>query len=280
MFRAFQLAAVFALFAATATAAEPARFKFEKGQTLTYTILHTTKVTETIIDEKTEKPVDQEQFTRHRVVRRWKIAEVDDKGVATLEMTILSMKWEQKHSNGENDVFDSSKPDDLNKSEMAKFIGPVVWVIRVDNLGKVVEIKESKFGSPSRLKFELPFKVELPETAPTVGQAWSRNFTVKLDPPQGAGESYEATQKFTSKAPVNNYLTIGVDASIKEMPAQAADQIPLLPMLMEGDVYFQESTGLYYAARLKLTKQLMNHAGEGTKYLFETVYLEDFTPEK
>jgi hypothetical protein len=280
MFRAFRWAVALALLGTSAAWAEPTRFKFEKGQALTYTILHTTRVTETLIDEKTEKPVDQEQTTRHTAVRRWKVTDVDAKGVATLEMTIVAMKWEQTLPNGERDVFDSAKPDDLNKNEMAKFIGPVVAVIRIDNTGKVIEVKESKFGSPNRLLIDLPFKIVLPATGPAPGQTWDRNFTIKLDPPQGTGETYEATQKYTAKPPVNNFLTIGLSTAIKEMPAQAADQIPLLPMLLEGDVYVQASTGLFHAARLKLKKELLNHAGEGTKYVFESVYIEDLTSAK
>ena len=46
-------------------------------------------------------------------MRRWKVTDVDTDGVATLEMTIASMRWEQKASGGEAEVFDSTKPDDL-----------------------------------------------------------------------------------------------------------------------------------------------------------------------
>lgn len=265
---------IVALFSSQAVA-EPARFQFKKEETLTYTIVQSTKATETTIDEKTSKPVDQEHFTKHTVVRRWKVADVDPKGVATLEMSILSMKWERKLPNGEMDIFDSTKPDELNKNEMAKMIGPVVAVLRVDAAGKVVEVKESKFGSPSRFAIDLPFKITLPASDLATGQTWDRGFTIKLDPPHGTGETYEATQKYTVKAPVNGLLTIGLSTTLKEAPTQAAEQIPLFPMLLEGDVYFHEATGKYYGARLKLKKELTNHAGEGSKYVYESTYAED-----
>jgi len=264
---------------AHARAEQPARFKFSKGQELTYNVVQTTKASETLIDEKTNKPVETENLTKHTVVRRWKAVDVDQAGVATLQMTILSLKWERKLPDGKMDVFDSTKPDKLNEEEMAKLIGPVLAEIRVDGTGKVVEVKQVRQGAPNRFGIELPFKIMLPESGPKEGQTWERPFTIKLDPPHGTGESYEAVQKYTAKAPVNSFATIGISTSIKEMPAQASDQIPLLPMLLEGDVYFQESTGKYYAARLKMKKELVNHAGDGSKYVFETVYLEDLKTE-
>ncbi len=275
-------ASIFALLVSSlaAHADDAVRFKFAKGQVLTYTVVQTTKAVETTIDEKTSKPVTQENATRHSVTRKWKVADVDDKGVATLEMSIAAMKWEHKLPNGETDIFDSAKPDDLNKNEMAKLIGPVVAVVRLDSTGKLIEVKESKFGSKSRFEADLPFKIVLPASGPKEGQTWDRTFTIKLDPPQGTGETYEATQKYTAKAPVNGFTTVAVSTTVKDMPAQASDQIPLLPMLMEGDIYFHAATGRYQAARLKIKKELMNHQGEGTKYVFESTYSEDLKAEK
>jgi hypothetical protein len=153
-------------------------------------------------------------------------------------------------------------------------------VIRVDNKGKVVEVVKSQKGSPNAYKIDLPFRIFLPETGPKEGQTWERSFTIKLDPPLGTGETYEATQKYTAKAPVNGFITVNLSTTLKNPPTQPSDQIPLLPMLMEGDVYFHETTGRYQAARLKLKKELLNHAGDGTKYVSESVYVEDLKLEK
>jgi hypothetical protein len=280
MSRNIWLATLLGLLAVSSASAQPARFKFEKGQVLTYHIVQTTKATETTIDEKTSKPVTHEHATKHTADRRWKVVDIDAKGIATLDMTITAMRWEQKLPNGETDVFDSAKPDDLNKSEMAKLIGPVLAVVRVDPTGKLVEVKESKFGSSSRFATDLPFKVILPPSGPKEGQTWDRVFTVKLDPPHGTGEIYEALQKYTAKPTVNGFAVINVATTINEMPAQVSDQIPLLPMLLEGDVYFHEGTGTYRAARLRIKKELLNHQGEGTKYVFESAYAEDWKVEK
>jgi len=259
--------------------AEAPRFQFRNGETLTYHLVQNTKVVETVADEKTNKPVDSESTTKVDLVRKWKVAAVDDKGVATLEMSIASMRWERKAGNDE-DVFDSSKPDDLNKKEMAKHVGPVLAILRIDAHGKLVEVKESKVGPAARFAVELPFKVTLPDAEPKPGNSWERAYTIQLDPPLGTGEKYPARQEYACQEPKGGFLTVGLTTQIKDLPAQAADQIPLLPMTQEGTLFFHAPTGRYYGARLKTERELKNHQGEGSNYKFVSTYVEDLIPSK
>jgi hypothetical protein len=259
--------------------AETPRFKFQKDETLAYHLVQTTRITETVPDEKTDKPVETEVLTKVDLIRKWKVADVDAAGVATLEMSITSMRWERK-SGKEVDVFDSSKPDDLNRSEMAKHVGPVLAVLRIDAQGRLVEVKDSKVGPAARFAAELPFKVTLPDAEPKPGESWDRTYLIQLDPPLGTGEKYAATQRYACQDPKGGFLTVGLTTAIKDAPAQAAERIPLLPLDLEGTLYFHAPTGRYYGARLKTEKDLKNHQGEGSKYRFESTYVEDLVPER
>jgi hypothetical protein len=189
------------------------------------------------------------------------------------------MRWERKTDKDE-DVFDSSKPDSLNNKEMAKHVGPVLAVLRIDSQGKLVEVKESKVGPPNRFAVELPFKMTLPEAEPKPGDTWERAYTIQLDPPLGTGEKYPASQKYTCQEPKGGFLTVGLATQIKDLPAQAADQIPLLPMTQEGTLFFHAPAGRYYGARLKTERELKNHQGEGSTYKFVSTYVEDLVPPK
>ena len=255
-------------------------FKFKKDQILIYKVVQTTQLSETILDEKTGKPIDQKSDTRHTVIRCWKITAVDEQGTATMAMTIKSMKWNRTTSMGDSETFDSDKVDNLNKQEMTKLIGPVLAVIRVSKSGKLVEVKESHAGTSSRFATDLPLKVMLPEQEVAEGFSWDRTFPIVLDPPHGTGEKYQAVQKFTILPPENGYLTIGAQTTIKDMPSQPSEQLPLLALLMEGKVYVHQKSGKFIAARLKIRKEIMNHQGEGTKCLFESSYTEDLMPEE
>jgi hypothetical protein len=258
--------------------AEAPRFQFRKGETLAYHIVQTTRISEVVLDEKTNKPVEVEATTKVDLVRKWKVAEVDDKGIATLEMTIASMRLERKAGTDE-DVFDSSKPDDLNKNEIARHIGPVLAVVRIDTQGRLVEVKESKVGAADRFVTDLPFKLTLLDTEPKPGESWDRRYTIQLDPPHGTGEKYAAVQKYTCQQPTKELLTVALTTDVKEMPTES-EQIPLLPMMPEGTLYFHVSSGRYYAARLKTQKEVKNHQGEGSSYKYQSTYVEDLVPEK
>ena len=111
--------------------------------------------------------------------------------------------------------------------------------------------------------------------APAAGQTWDRAFTLKLDPPLGAGEAHDFTQTYTAKGVQNGLLVVGVSTALKAAPKTTGEQVPLVPMLWAGDVYFNPAAGTYHAARLSAKAELTNHLGEGTKYVYQSSYTED-----
>ena len=93
--------------------------------------------------------------------------------------------------------------------------------------------------------------------------------------PHGTGENYDFVQKYTSKGTKDGLLIVGVDTTLKAPPKTVSEQVPLVPMLWTGDVYFNTAAGKYYAARLRAKSELANHQGEGTKFVYESSYAED-----
>lgn len=266
-----------ALLVVSAASAHPPasapRFKWEAGKVHTYRVVQQTAVTETTLDEKTNKPVTGTAQTSLTLVRKWTVKEVDKLGVATLEMSITEMKNEFRQPDGSVLVTDSSKPEDAKA--MAAYLNTPIVTVRIDGRGNLVEVKEAKGGAAARLSAELPFRVVLPNALPAADQAWERPFAVKLDPPHGTGEGYDFVQKYTSKGEKDGYLIVGVETALKAAPKAVAEQVPLVPMLWTGDVYFNTAAGKYQASRLKAKSELANHQGEGTKFVYESTYAED-----
>jgi hypothetical protein len=162
---------------------------------------------------------------------------------------------------------------------MAEYLNRPVVLVAVDAQGRLVEVKEAKGGSAARLHAELPFRVLLPDAAPAAGRTWDRAFTLKLDPPLGAGEAHEFTQTYTAKGTRDGLLVVGVGTALKAPPKTAGEQVPLVPMLWTGEVYFNPTAGTYHAARLEAKSELANHLGEGTKFVYQSVYTEDLVTE-
>jgi hypothetical protein len=279
MMRRFLVSSVALVVASVGLAQPPAsapaapRFRWEAGKVLTYRVVQNTVVQETTLDEKTNKPTTGEVRTGVTVVRKWAVKDVDKAGVATLEMSITEMKREIRNSDGSETATDSAKPDDAKGMEA--YLNKPIVTIRLDAQGKLVEVKEAKGGTAARLNAELPFRLVLPDAAPDAGATWERPFAMKLDPPLGTGESYDFAQKYTSKGEKNGLLVVGVETTLKAPPKAVSEQVPLVPLLWTGDVYFNAAAGKYHAARLRARAELVNYQGEGTRYVYESSYAED-----
>jgi hypothetical protein len=269
---------IFALstFAAAAPAQNP-QFRWRSGQVLTYRVSQSTEAVETLKEQtlKTTNKLD--------LVKRWQVTAVDGAGTATLQMTLASLRMEINSPSGETLLFDSANPAKSHeqlRDEMAKYVGPPLAVVRIDVRGQLVEVKECKFGPESRLHSDLPFKLVLPAEPIAVGKIWDRSYQIKLDPPQGTGESFDATQKFTCRMVANGTAVVHIATLLKTPPESAADKLPLLPLLPEGDVSFDTTSGQLRAVRYQFGQDLSEHRGEGSKYQFKSSYTEDLIESK
>jgi hypothetical protein len=263
-----------ALTAASASAQAPAlKFRWQPGLTLSYKVAQATKAVE-VTGNGT-----MESRTKLNLIKQWQVQDVDAAGVATLQLTVVSMRMEITPSSGETMIFDSSDSsvgDAGLKSQMSKYIGQVVAVLRVDDHGKVVEVKESKFGPPSRFEAELPFQMILPMEMAREGTAWNRTFQLKMEPPHGAGEVYECVQSYRCKQMTPTSMLVSCQTTIPKLPESAQDQIPLLQTQTEGEAVFDIENGRLDAAVIQVNKELRDHQGKDSSYRFQSVYRENY----
>jgi hypothetical protein len=269
MFRGASLTVLGVLALATAAEAQPAaRFRWQAGQVLSYRVEQSTTVTETLDAGTTETG------SKMALVKRWQVLDVDAAGVATLQLTLAALRQEMQKPDGSTVVFDSATPDPAN-AELGQYVGPPLAVLRIDPQGRLVEVRASKFGPASRYESELPFKLTLPDAGPVAGQAWQRDYKIKLEPPLGVGESYDAVQTYTCKSADAAQVVVGLTTALKSPPAAAADCVPLLGMQVEGEVVFEPATGRFRSARLKADREVANHNGDGSKYHLVSTYTEE-----
>jgi hypothetical protein len=253
------------------------RFRWEKGQVLTYRVEHASAATE-VAGGKTNG-----FSSKLTLVKRWQVKEVDAEGVATLEMSMTALRHEITPPDGKVLLFDSADPDKSDpdlKEQLSKYVGTVLAVLRVDTRGQVVEVKESKHGPASKFESDLPFKLVVPAAAVKEGAAWERTYKITLEPPQGTGEKYDARQTYTCKAIKDGAATVTFTTAIANPPESVADQRPLLPMQTEGEVVFDVKAGVMKSAKVNIDKELKGHQGEGSSYRLQSRYTEELVPGK
>ncbi len=270
-------ATAFALSASFVSAedAPKLRFVWQKDATSTYQVVQTTTVQETTLDEQTKKPVDIATVTKLTIGKKWVVKSVDTDGGATLEMITTALKQEITQTVGaakpEVRLLDSTNPAD---AKAMPFLNKAIFTLKVDPLGKIADVKSENPGAADRLQADLPFKLHLPDAAPMANSAWERAFELKLPPPLGTGEKFDAVQKYTFRGMNKDFAIIGVTSALKTPPEDAALMPAIAPMLWEGDVFFNAKTGQYHGAKLAIKKEIANHQGEGTKFRYTSEYTE------
>jgi hypothetical protein len=218
-----------------------------------------------------------------RLVKRWQVLDVDKDGVATLSHSLVSLRMENTSPSGETIVFDSAEPaksDPQLREQITPLLGVPLSKLRFDAFGRLVEVKESQFGPASRFEAEKPFLVTLPAAEAKAGQSWQRNYQITLEPPQGTGEKYAAVQTYTCKRleGANAYLELKTE--LKTLPEALGDRVPLLRFQPEGEAVFDLHNGRLHSARLQVHKELKDHRGAGSSYLFESTYTEEYAGDK
>jgi hypothetical protein len=278
MVRKFVPAILVGLILASAASAQTAwRFRWEKGQVLDYRVEHVTAVVEIV------KDVKNGFSSKLNLVKRWQVQDVDADGTATLQMSLVSMRNQMTRPDGETILYDSTdadKSDPQMKTQLSKYVGTTLAVLRVNSAGQVVEVKESKFGPASKFESDLPFKLAVPAADVKEGASWERKYTITLEPPQGTGEKYEAAQQCTCKSLKDGAATISLGTSLQKPPESVADQVPLLQMQPEGEAVFDVKSGRLRSAKLTTDKELKGHQGAGSSYHFQSQYTEELVERK
>ena len=253
----------------------PLRFQWQAGQTLSYKVSQTTTVDELTLDEKAKKPTPVKTVTSLTSTKKWAVTDVDKAGTATLQLSVGAMKQEVTQTVGDAKpnarVIDSAKPDDAKDMP---FLNKPILTVKVDTQGRLTDAKADNKLAADRVQVELPFRLILPDLVPTKDVTWSRPVAIKLPPPLGTGESFDATQRFTFRGMKDDFAVVGLNTTLKEPPTDPAVMPPLVPLLWEGDLFFDTKAGRYHGAKLSVKKEVANHQGEGTKFSYASEYTE------
>ncbi len=272
------IAAGIVLLTAAAAPAQtaPGPLHWQAGQMLTYRVEENTFTSDSVADGKVESK------TKLNLIKRWQVVAVDAAGVATLQLSLAAMRFESTTPSGDTLLFDSANPDKSTPDLRAQFggyIGKALALLRVDNQGRVVEVKESKFGPASRYETTPPFVGVLPADGPKAGQEWQREYKITLEPPAGAGEKYDAVQKYICKNVADGMAGIAVTTSLKT-PPPITEQAALLDMQPEGEIVFDLKAGRLQSASLKIDREIKGHQGEGSSYQLQASYTEEYIGDR
>jgi hypothetical protein len=84
-------------------------------------------------------------------------------------------------------------------------------------------------------------------------------------------------QKYTLLRRQGNLWTVGLSTRWTEEPP-LAEQAAVFPFLWEGEVDFDLAAGQYQGARLRIERELRDHLGPGSRYVYRSSYEEQRLP--
>ncbi len=251
------------------------RLHWQPGDVLIYRAEHMIQVSETVGTDKSETK------SRLSITKRWQVLAVDPAGVATVQLTLLRLRQESTKPDGGVIVFDSTDPKtEEARDQLAKYVGPVLAVLRVDATGKVVEVKESKFGPKSRFESEPPFVAVFSASDLRPGSTWERAYQITLEPPLGTGEKYAAVQRYRCTSVSGGLATLALATELKSPPEAAADRVPLAQSQPTGEVVLDVRQGRLHSASLKVDQEVKGNQGEGSSYHFTSSYTEQYVGDR
>lgn len=263
------------LVVASLAAGQAPRFRWQTGQVLVYRTDHNTAASY-VMGENTS-----ETKTRVQSLKRWQVMGVDAAGTATLQMSIQALIFEMLRPDGKTEAFDSAHPENSPEDVRKQFayVGQPLLLLGVDGQGKVIEVKQAQaeHGSMAKFESEPPFKLILPAEALRPDLAWERAYPITLEPPQGAGEKYDAVQRYQCKGIADGVATVALTTELKNSPAAAEDQIPLWQMQPQGEITFDARNGRLLKATLRIDKEAKI---EGGNTHFQSVYTEQYAGDR
>jgi hypothetical protein len=276
MIRKISAACCGVLVMASLAAGQTPRFRWQTGQVLVYRTEHNTVASYAMNDNTSETK------TRVQSIKRWQVMDVDSAGVATLQMSLQALFFETMPPSGEPLVFDSTHLDKSTpelRKQYENYISQPLVVVRIDALGKVLEVKEARPGySAAKYESDPAFKLLLPTEALKAGLSWERAYQIVLEPPLGTGdEKYAAVQRYVCKEVAGNLATIELTTEVKGVPAAQEDQVPLWQMQPQGEIVFDLEAGRLQKATLRIDKDAKSENGSTH---FQSIYTEQYIGDR
>lgn len=252
------------------------KFKLQSGEKLTYESEFTHAV-ETKVGMETQ--VSNSKLTQ---TRRWEVISVDNLGVATMELTVLSMRMERKDPDGKVMLFDSNDlgaSDEPLVKQLSKAVGKPILRVQIGANGA---LKGAKQLTDVKSVFpELPFQVSMPDEYVREGLKWRREFAVPLEAPLGRGEAFQAYQLCEITRVSNDRLIIETETKMDKEPTDAAAKIALAQFLPKGKVLLDLKRGKMLQALMTTERKVDDIEGAGSYYKFTSKSTERLieTPE-
>lgn len=249
------------------------RYRFQKGETLSWDVKHLLKVRTAM--QKTEETVE----TFCRSTKKWTVVDVDEKGIAVIEHLVEKAEMKRKQTGREDSAYNSEKDDVVPHGfdEAASNIGVPLARISLDSLGNVT--KKLQLVPYIDGTFENKVLMTLPQDPVAIGESWRNNYDIPLPQPNGTVRKIKARQVFTLQDVKTGIATIGF---LTEILSPIADEpkieVQLLDKNVSGTIKLDLDNGRLLFQQSDVNQRVIGFQGPSSNVHHQLRFSEDIVP--
>ena len=232
------------------------RYRFKKGEKLTWNVRQTLTIT-TSLKGKTETVE-----TSSRSTKTWTVLSVTEDGVATFEYQVGAVKMQQSQTDRKDEKYDSSTDEEIP----AKFItlegtiGVPLAELSIDSLGELKKKRVLKAydGASEENRIAIP----LPKGPIAVGKFWEVNTPIEIPKPDGTVKKIAAGQRFTLESVKNAVATIRFETRIRTA-LEPKYEAQILDKFSSGSLQLDLNTGHLISQQSEVNKRVVGFQDAG-----------------
>lgn len=250
------------------------QFKFTEGQELVYD----TKTESQMVTRFEETEEEVENSTESR--KRFKVLKVQPSGAGDLEVTLDSVKMRAQVADNDPEEFDSSKEEEVERTDFRKIkesVGKPQAVLRFGANGKLMEIVNIQVEDiqPHPDEFQTMLML-LPAEPVKVGSEWSEPFKVRVGTEDGKlTQEIALSRKYKVESIEGDLVKISLRTVVLTPIRSNYIAVQLSQREMKGEVVFDNKLGMILSRNLNVTKEIVNGLGEKTLFKASTTYREE-----
>jgi len=239
------------------------RYKFSPGETISAEVSHRA-ITETTINGTT-----QHIETATDSIKSWKITNVDQDGLATLEHLVDHVKMMTRTSGVESVRWDSDSqeapPEGYEGVQLG--LGKPLSELTIDSCGRIMN-RKNFFPTPPSNTGDL-MVVPLPDTPVTTGTTWTVPDTIIIELPGGARKSVRTRLRYQVTKLEDDRASIKVDTTVLTPIHDTQTESRLLERIWSGQIIFDIDRGCVIERSVRVDRRVVGFHGPASSIRYK-----------
>ncbi|HEY1066602.1 MAG TPA: hypothetical protein VGE52_10850 [Pirellulales bacterium] len=250
------------------------QYKFTKGETIRWSVVHHVKVDTTVQGHT------QVAETHSESIKRWDVTDVLPNGDALVTHSVEKVNmWQELQGRARvtyNSDTDQEAPEGF--TDVKKSVGVPLSILQLSPTGKLVS-REVKHKGPGLGSGDADQQVTppLPAKAAPLGAVWNLDVPLVVDNGQGQQRGFQARDRFEFVKLSGNQAIIQFETVLPPVNEPAVEAM-LIQHTGAGEIHFDVKSGRIVKTERKVDKAVVGFRGAASRIHFISRFTETLAP--